>query len=152
MAFKIADTLDVIVTHLRETKYIEQAIITEPTQPPQARTAAVFMRSVRVVGLYLNGGTQEVHTVVIRLYAKAFGDPTSQESLEKQLTEAAEQVMANLFTDSDLGGNIREIDVAGINGTPVSADFGYVDIGGEMERIVDITVPINVDDSITISP
>lgn len=149
MPFQITDTLNVIVTHLRNTHYIKHAMVTEPTQPPQDGTAAVFMNGVEIAEVMLDGGTVEIHSLTVRLYAKAFRDTQSMESVEKTLAEAAEQVMSDLATDFDLGGNIRAIDIGGTYGTSMGVSFGYVDIGGEMERIADIALPIIVDNSIT---
>ena len=55
--------------------------------------------------------------------------------------------MSDLSGEFDLGETIRNVDIGGMGGTPLSVDFGHLDVGGTIFRIADITVPMLVDDS-----
>jgi hypothetical protein len=60
-------------------------------------------------------------------------------------------IQSDLIGDYDLGETIRNIDIAGIYGAGMGATWGYVDLGGKMYRIVDISLPLIVDDSATMA-
>ena len=152
MPFAIKATLKAIESHLAKSGYDQKVQIGEYKAPPpgQAFAAAIYIRSTRVLRLFANGGTQELHVAAIRLYRDMLQEP--QEDGETVLAVAAEQMMQNIAQDADLGATIMTVDVGGISGTPMGSDWGYADIGGKMFRIVDITVPLLVNDSMTVAP
>jgi len=73
------------------------------------------------------------------------------EDIEFQMAEVVQKVGSDLLGDYDLGGTVRTVDAAGQYGTAFGAEWGYVDLGGVMFRVADITVPLTVDDSATLS-
>ena len=73
------------------------------------------------------------------------------EETERVLAEALNGIMTKLLTDFDVGANIRNIDAAGENGQAMTATWGYVDVSGTMFRIVDLLIPLVVDDRVTAS-
>ena len=148
MAFLIKDTLQVIQSYLIASGYTT-ASVGEPKSPPSEIHAAIFMTSTSVVRLMLNGATEELHVATVRLHENMLGEP--QEDIEFLMAERASKIMEDLFADFELGGNVRNIDAAGINGAPVRADWGYNDVGGKMYRIIDITIPMVVDGSATMA-
>lgn len=106
---------------------------------------------MRVAQLTLST-TIEVHTAIVRIHMKAFTEPG--ENTETQMADIVSNLMEDFMGDFDLGGTIRNIDVGGSEGEPLSATWGYVGInqaGGNpvMFRTVDITVPMIVDGSAT---
>jgi hypothetical protein len=44
----------------------------------------------------------------------------------------------------------QTIDVAGMDGTSLRAEYGYLDVGGTMYRMADITLPLIVNGSATV--
>src|SRR5258707_1115902 len=45
-----------------------------------------------------------------------------------------------------LGATVRAIDLIGMHGTPLSAQAGYITIGQQMSRVIEITLPILIND------
>tara|TARA_Y100000310_G_scaffold294120_1_gene324344 strand:+ start:416 stop:871 length:456 start_codon:yes stop_codon:yes gene_type:complete len=148
MLFLIRDTLDVLEGHLEASGYFGQVQIGEFKSAPDERLAAsIWLVGASAYQVFLDGGSAEVHTVNIRIYRRAFEEPESE--IEHDIAEAASQTMKDISGEFDLGGTIRNVDIGGIAGAPLSVDFGHLDVGGTIFRIADITVPMLVDDSAT---
>ena len=72
--------------------------------------------------------------------------------VETDLAKVVSKYINLILADSNLGGTIKTIDVAGMSGEAVGARWGIVTIDNKMFRVVDITIPCLVDDSATASP
>lgn len=118
-----------------------------PAQGPQL-FGAVFMLSASVATLTLNK-TIELHVVGIRVFRNFLTEPV--ENIQFELAEAVSRIENDLVGDYDLGATIRNIDVGGQYGQPLRSDWGTLDLAGVMYDIVDITVPLIVDDSATLT-
>lgn len=149
MAFNITETLRQVQSHAAASARFSQTQLGEPFDAPvgAALLASVSMQAVSVVGLYLDGGTKEVHTVMLRIYRDVLKQP--QADGETELAIAASELMQDIAEDFTLGARVREVDVAGQFGQPLAADWGHITIGSTIYRIVDIVIPIIVDDSAT---
>lgn len=149
MPFAVQTTLQNIESYLAASGYFQSTQVGEPKKPPEAEfSASVFMSRVSVVELTLNS-TIEVHVPTVRIYRQMFAEP--EENIEFDLGRIISQVSSDLLGEYDLGATIRNVDAGGQHGTPLSAQWGYLDVGGTMFRIVDMTVPLIVDDSATLA-
>lgn len=83
----------------------------------------------------------------MRLYAPMITEP--QDDIDPSLVNAADVLMASLHADYDLGGTVRSIDVLGETGSALSARAGYVTIGQTMFRVIDLNVPVIINDAWT---
>tara|TARA_Y100000310_G_scaffold344496_1_gene457567 strand:+ start:1473 stop:1925 length:453 start_codon:yes stop_codon:yes gene_type:complete len=147
MAFSIRATLQAMQSFLSAGGYSGAAVIGEPKSPPTERlTASIFMASMSVAELTLTK-TRELHVVTVRLYINMMMEPT--EDIEGEMADAIQLFGEQLLGDFDLGATIQNIDAGGIFGTALSATWGFLDLGGTMYRIADITVPLIVNDSAT---
>tara|TARA_Y100000310_G_scaffold326348_1_gene391138 strand:+ start:2279 stop:2734 length:456 start_codon:yes stop_codon:yes gene_type:complete len=150
MAFAIKSTLQAVETFLKASGYFQTVYVGEPKQPIKAEkvSAAIFMANVAVTKLTLNS-TIERHQVTVRIYRDALAEP--QADTEYMLAEVVQKIVEDLAGDYDLGATIRAIDFAGMEGAGLRTDWGYLDIGGSMYRIADISLPLVVDDSATLT-
>ena len=149
--FEIETTLKNIKKHLDtdDQRLFAHVRIGEPKSAPSERfTAAIFMQSVSVPEVPL-AETTEVHTVTIRIYDNMTREP--QEDVEFEMAKVTSRVMRDLAGEFDLGGIIRNIDVAGQYGVSLGARWAFLDIDGTIFRICDITVPMIVDGSATLA-
>lgn len=147
MAFNVRATLEKVQSYLVSDGGFKGATIGEPKSLAVGTeiAAAVFMRGVSITKFFVNGGTEETHTVNVRLYRDMLMEPTKD--MEIEVAVAVQRIVSDLLGDFDLGGTIRNVD--GVN---VRTDWGYGDVGGKMYRIADITLPLIVDDSATAAP
>ena len=74
----------------------------------------------------------------------------SQNSLVAELASVVSKLMENLLGDTDLESNIMTIDAGGMDGTSMSATYGYIEVGGQMYRVVDVSIPLIVNGSATL--
>jgi hypothetical protein len=69
------------------------------------------------------------------------------DGIDPSLLKACDALLASYIGGFTLEGNVTAVDVLGMaGGTPISAQSGYIDQGGVMYRIVEITLPLIVDD------
>jgi len=146
MAFDITSTINVVVSFLQKRGEYSLVQIGEPKSPPRGDlAAAVFVSDASVVGVTLQT-TIEIHELTIRLYRNMMEEP--EEDNELRISQAVTGIVSDLLGDYDLGASVRNIAV-GEYGRTVSATYGYLDVGGTMYRMVDISVPLVVDGSAT---
>lgn len=148
MAFDASNTLDAVAGHLLASGYLRDVMIGEPKSPPSGDqlTASVFLNSISVAEVTL-GTTIESHVLMLRIFRNMLAEPT--ETMEKEFAKAVSSILSDIIGEFDLGGSVRSIDVAGIYGPSIAVSYGYLDLGGTMFRIADITLPLIVDDSAT---
>lgn len=152
MAFEIKNTLLAVQTYVQNLGLFSTVQIGEPKQAVgQGLHVALFMQSVSISMVYLGGETRESHVVQMRIYKDMLAEYTDPgNSLESELASAVSKLMSNLLGDTDLESNIMSIDAAGMDGTSMRADYGYVSLGGVMYRVVDIGLPLIINGSATL--
>ncbi len=69
-----------------------------------------------------------------------------QDKIDQEIGNAVAKVMEALTGDFELGGTVRNVDLLGETGTPLSARAGYLTIDKTMYRFMDITIPLVVND------
>ena len=152
MAFEIKNTLHAVETYVTNLGLFSTVQIDEPKQPVgRGLHAAIYMQSVSITTIYLGGDTRESHVVQLRVYKDMLAEyPDPQNSLEAELTSVVSKLMSNLLGDTDLESSVMSIDAGGIDGTSMTATYGYLSLGGVMYRVVDISIPLIVNGSATL--
>jgi hypothetical protein len=153
MAFDIANTLHAMETYIQNLGLFQTVQIGEPKQPVgQGFHAAIYMDNVSVTMVYAGGDTRENHVVTLRIYRDMLAEQNEpQLNLESEMASVLSKLMENLLGDTDLESTVMSIDAAGMDGGNMTASFGYTDVGGSMYRVVDISVPLIVNGSATLS-
>jgi hypothetical protein len=153
MAFEIGNTLHAVESYIQNLGLFQTVRIGEPKQPlGQGLHAAIFMQAVAIAAVYVGGDTRENHIVQLRVYKDMLAEQTDpQHNLESELASAVSKLMSNLLGDTDLESSIMSIDAGGIDGASMRADYGYVDVGGTMYRVVDIGIPMIINGSATLT-
>ena len=147
MPFDVGDTLDRIHTYLAGSGHVAGGQqIGDYNQPPDTGNgpvAFIQLEGSSVYAITLGGQPLEQHVVQITIMLSALREPTSE--TEKILAVAATNIQADLLTEFDLGGSIRNVDPAGISGAGFATRWGYKDVQKEMYRVVVITIPMLID-------
>lgn len=145
MPFDITNTLGQIEGWLTATGYVDKTLVGDYSEPPMDELSASILNLSDVpILIYLNGGVQELHVFHIRLHRDMHAEDN-----ELIMSRAVQNIKDKLWKDFDLDQTIRNIDIAGHNGQPYATNWGYLQIGGVMHRIAEITLPLIVDDSVT---
>jgi hypothetical protein len=143
VAFDITATMQAIQTHLRDSNLFRGVDIINVTSPPPVGPyAALEPVSMSVVSTTLTNPI-EVHVVRVSLYlAPYLQNDQNRVLLSSTLTS---EVMDLLYGDFELGGNIRNIDVAGQYGAGLEVEFVDEEVATTPTHIATITVPLIVD-------
>lgn len=120
----------------------------EPRNAPGSRiTAAIWVQEIGPA----DAGLAETNvrlTVTQRIYTSMISEP--MDAIDPQIVHAVDRVMSALTADLTLGGLVRCIDLLGLEGirgsAPMSAQAGYLNIDGKIFRIMDITIPVILND------
>ena len=145
MAFDIKNTLLELETHLNATGRFTTVQVGEPTVPwvGDGFFGSVSMLTNTVQVLVLDA-PEELQVVLVRIWRDAFRE--TPETTEILMAQAVGETMQRLAEDFTQRGTIRHIDLAGIRGTPLSAEWGFIVLGDMTYKICDITVPMVIND------
>lgn len=144
----IDDARDVLISHLAASGHFDGGIQTfEPKEPPTGRFhAAVFLTSIfPAEGMSGLASTTYSYVYTIRIFRDMLADPTG--IIDPELNTLADKLLDDFNGDFTLGGNIRQIDVLGEAGTPLSAITGHITVAQKAYRTIDFTVPLIINDA-----
>ena len=139
MANSLSTTLDAVLSYMMASgRFRGGAKIGEPKEAPPDWYGALIMDQAEVIGTTLSG-TIERRVVIIRVYHNMLDDP---EQTERDMATVHAEIVEDLLGEYDLGASVRNVDPTGL-----TAQFAYVTVGSTMYRVMDLRVPVIVDDS-----
>jgi hypothetical protein len=138
--------VDGLVSHALTTGQFERVNAHEPKNSPgNGLTAAVSLMSLGPArgqsGLV---STSPLLVCAVRLYTSMTYEPADM--IDPNLMQAAQALFEAYSDDFTLDGMVRNVDLLGMTGTPLSARAGYVEQSGKVFRIIDITIPMIIND------
>lgn len=114
-------------------------------------TAAIWLQNVRPFARQSGlDATGVVVTFMIRIYTDMLSEP--QDAIDPRILVAASDLMGALSAGFTLGDLVSHVDLLGQTGTALSAQAGYLDVSNKLMRIMDITVPMVINDVWTQTP
>lgn len=141
MALQSVEILNKLISHVKRVGVLKQVHAHEPKNAPGASTASVFLREVRAV--QAGSGLNKTNALVVwnvRLYQNMLKDP--QDSIDVQLLNTMDLLLTSFNADFTLEGTVKAVDILGISGVGLGAEAGYVEIDRKMFRVIDITLPV----------
>lgn len=88
---------------------------------------------------------------MVRIYSPALSQP--QDAIDPTMLAATDALMAAYSGDFTLGGSVRDVDLLGAGGESLSAVAGWLPwADGSRSRVMDITVPLVINDAWTQAP
>lgn len=141
--------VDALCSHAMTTGYFDQVNTYEPKSAPgNGITAAVWFTALdplpRESGL---DSTTVRLLMTLRIYTSMLQDPPDY--IDPQLLLAVDTLLAAYSNDFTLDGMIKSVDLLGRAGTALGARSGYLTIGSKPQRVVDITLPLIINDAWT---
>jgi hypothetical protein len=138
--------LDAVVSHVAASGHFDRVNTHEPKSAPGSGvTAAVWVESIGpATGASGLAATTARVVLNMRLFTSMFVEP--QDAIDPNLTAALDALFDAYSGDLELGGNVRNIDLLGQQGVPMSALAGYVSQDQKLYRIYTITLPLVVND------
>lgn len=146
MSLDITTILDQVQSHALASGYFDAVNGSEPKSPPgTGLTAAVWVEQIGPA----RGASSLIATSVrlafyVRLYAPMNQEPA--DAIDPNLMKALDSLMAAYSGDFTLGGTVRDVDLLGQFGDPLSARAGYLVESGNEYRVMTITLPVIVND------
>lgn len=145
MSIGIAAVLNSLASHAGSLGMFENVLTHEPKSAPQGPACAIFVS--QVVPFKERSGLTSVSVVlvvVVRLYANMLQEP--QDDIDRDIVLAADALMTAYAGDFDLGDENREIDLLGMTTPGVNLEAGYLKQDSTLFRVMDITVPVIIND------
>jgi len=128
-----------LTSALKQLAAFQQVDVGEPVSPPGNRLyCSLMLGPVRPASSGLSATSGEV-TFLIRIWSKAQQRPL--EKIDPEILAAAAAVMGKLSGQFTLAGTVRNINLMTMSGLP-----GWIEFEGEPYRVMEITVPIVIND------
>lgn len=144
------DLFDAVQSHAMATGEFDQVNTHEPKSAPGNEiTAAIWLQTIGPA----DGGSGLAKTsarveLMVRLYTGFIAEPADM--IDPNLLNASIVLMDSYTGDFGLtivtADDVRMIDLLGVHGTPLQAVAGYLNQDGTIYRVIDITLPIIVND------
>jgi hypothetical protein len=133
---------DAVVSNIQRTGYFDKVNTHEPKRAPGSRlTAAVWIQSVIPTVVSGINSTSAVMTFIIRIYQNFKSQP--EDMIDPSMLRAACNIIRQFHDDFDfdLPDLIRNVDLL-----RMSLNAGYVEQDKSMFRVMDIMIPVIVND------
>lgn len=146
MALDIRTILSAVESHALASGYFADVNGHEPKSPPTSGiTCAVWVEQIGPA----RGGSGLASTssrlaLYVRLYSSLVQQPA--DAIDPDLMDALDWLMGAYSGDFTLGDLVRQVDLLGTYGEPLSARAGYLAEGGSEYRVMTITLPLIVSD------
>lgn len=145
---RFGDVLEVVFNQLTTTAstsgYFNSSESVEPKSAPGAGlTFACWLADIAPIPLRSGLPVTSARVAVMgRIYSSMTQEP--QNRIDIDLGRAAGYMMTQLTGDFTVDG--AWLDLMGAHGRGLAAAFGYLELGGKMFRVADITCPFIMDD------
>src|SRR5688572_20263375 len=127
MTISFTALLDQMESHAAASGHFERVGRHEPKNPPDGNlTAAMWIQGVTPFRSGL-ASTSVVLTFMLRIYAGMLTEP--QDEIDPRVFDAAADLFERFTGDFTLGGEVRNVDLLGEAGTPLSGAAGYLNLG-----------------------
>ena len=141
-----AALVDELVSKALQLGIFEKVQGHEPkSQPGNGMTAAVWVENI--APFQQGSGLSQTSVLVgftFRIYQSAFSEP--QDAIDPNVMRAVDTLLEKYSGNFTLGGQVREVDLLGEAGTPLSAQAGWLNIDGKIFRIMDVNLPVIISD------
>lgn len=145
MALDIDTLMARVTSHAQTLGVFRRVNGHEPKSAPgNGVTAAVWVQSVDPIeSSGLDSTTVRVE-LMVRLYTPMIQE--APDAIDPAVLKALDRLCAAYTGAFTLGGMVRQVDVRGAYGDPMRARAGYLNQDGRLFRVMDLTLPLIVND------
>lgn len=146
MNFELTTILDAVETHALASGYFDQVNGHEPQSPPSTGvTCAVWTEHI---GPARGGSGLDSTSARLALFVRLYTPMTQlpADAIDPAMMAALHALFVAYSGDFTLGGLVREVDLLGHYGDPLSGRAGYLVTSGAEYRVFTITLPLIVSD------
>lgn len=145
-----------LVSHAQLTGWFDLVNTSEPKTPPSVGglTCSIWAQDLRPLPTQSGLSSTSAYLIMqARVYDSMLRQNVEDtDQIDPRMLTAVNDLMASYSSEFTLVGLIEAIDLLGIGGETLSAQSGYVQIGGPgsgMYRIMTITIPMIIPDAWT---
>lgn len=145
MSLNLTGITDALASHALASGHFDAVNAHEPKSAPDSSglTAAAWVQDIAPAsgasGLTVTTIRLEM---LVRVYTSMTTDPPDM--IDPAMVGAVDALLEAYSGDFTLGGLIRNVDLLGRHGRPLSARAGYLELDHVVLRVMDITVPVIV--------
>lgn len=147
MALNATTLLNAVQDHALTSGWFDRVNGHEPQSPPDTTglTAAVWVQRIGpAAGASGLDSTTIRLELMLRIYAGINTEPADM--IDPNMLAALDDLLARYSGDFTLDGEVRQVDLLGQFGDPLQARAGYMNQSGTDYRVMDITLPLIVND------
>lgn len=113
--------------------------------PAYGHQAAIWVDEIRPVpqASGLNISTAQV-IFQFRIYQNMLAEP--QDEIDPRLTDTVDELFTIVHGNYTLNSEAREVDLLGEYGMPMTAKAGYINQDGKIYRVIDVMIPVVIND------
>ncbi len=139
---------DAIVSEIQLSGYFDKVQIHEPKKKPgYGLKAAIWLQNMvplpQASGLTV---TSALCVFIVRMYSNMLAEP--QDAIDPNLMRAGSNVIRRFHDNFDFGLDplVRNVDLLGESGVALALNAGYVEMDNTHYRVMDITLPVIIQD------
>lgn len=146
MSLNFTPALKRIESMISATGLFSSVNLSEPKNAPgKGLVCAVFLDEIGPVPQESGQNVTTGRAVFkARIFLPMISKPEGM--IDQNIGHAAGRIIEVLSGDIDLQANVKYVDLLGATGTPLSAKGGYLTIDTTMFRIMDVTIPLVIND------
>ena len=146
MTLDSAALFSAMESHALESGLFEAVNGHEPKSAPgSGLTAAVWCQEIGpAAGASGLNSTTGLLLFNLRIFQNMLSEP--QDAIDPTVMTAVDVLFAAYSGDFELGGLVKTVDLLGIHGTTLSAKAGYQNQDGKLFRIMNLTIPLVIND------
>lgn len=137
--------VDSLVSHAQELGLFDQVNAHEPKNNKYGMTCAIWCNNIGPApGQSGLTATTALLTFMVRIYMSALQQP--YDMIDPAMLAATSRLIGAYTGDFTFSGRVRDIDLLGSTGQPLSGVAGYLTQDSKLLRVMTITVPLIVND------
>ncbi len=148
MSLDITALMNALESHALASGVFEQVVGHELIAAPGSGiTAALWPQRLRPVQTSGLASTSIRVEFTLRVYSSALQQPA--DGIDPAVVDAVGALLVAYSGDFELGGTAREVDLLGNTGEPLSATAGWLPMADGTYRVMDLLIPVVVNDVFT---
>jgi hypothetical protein len=152
VALDLTTYMSAAASHAQALGLFEQVLGHEPVSAPgSGLTYALWVKRVTPIPARSGLATVSVRLELTgRVLMPADSEPL--DGVDIAVTGAVDELMNAYSGDFELGGSVANVDLLGMHGAPLGAEFGYARFDSTTYRAATLTIPLVINDVWTEAP